>query len=148
MVIMSIDPGGTTGWCVVQLPGFVATAGQCRSAVELIDVLDQHKPQVVVSEAFRLYPWRARNLSWNSMPAAEIIGAVKTWCDKNSIEYCEQPASSRQMVSKEWLQSSGLWTLTKGKPHARDAARHLLYYCVSKGHVNPSNLGRRSDNAS
>lgn len=132
MRIVALDPGKTTGICslVVQEDCFDsldATHYPIEKSVAVF--LDHYKPDVVIYEAFRLYPWKSQQLSFQEMPAVEVIGVIKTWCNAHGIVPIEQPASSRMMMSKEWLQKSGLWKVTIGLPHARDAARHLLYYC-------------------
>lgn len=138
--VISVDPGGTTGWCLARFPGFVTVAGETGSVTDIIGILDSHKPDTVVVEAFRIYPWRAKNLSWSNVPAVEVLGAVKVWCNSNNAAYIEQSAASRKLISKLWLQTSGLWKATRGKPHARDAARHLLYYCITNALIMPKDL--------
>lgn len=127
--IAAVDPGKTTGYFSTALD--VSKASQLDNLLGLRDVLDLDQPEIVIVEVFRLYPWQAKNLSWNEMPAAQAIGVVKLWCAECNAEYIEQPASVRKGISKEWLQKVGFWGPTRGLPHARDAARHLLYYCIS-----------------
>lgn len=126
----AVDPGKTTGYFFLA-PG-ILKASQLNNLSDLRGALDFDRPEVVVVEAFRLYPWQAKNLSWNEMPAAQVIGVVKLWCTEHNAEYVEQPASARKGIPKEWLRKAGFWAPTKGLPHARDAARHLLYYCAAK----------------
>lgn len=135
MKIVGVDPGETTG-----LAAFTLTNGavlSCTGATEATDVegvcafLDEHRPDFVVVEAFTLYPWAARSMSWNKMPASQVIGAVKAWrakCRKRP-RLVEQPASVRGHVQTTVFKVMGCADMFVNKPHARDAAKHALWFC-------------------
>ncbi|MGQ9697162.1 MAG: hypothetical protein ACUVRO_04125 [Armatimonadota bacterium] len=128
MLLLAIDPGKTTGWASLIIPGLAANVGYCATVGEVVHLLDALAPTTVVVEAFALYPWRAQNLSWSRMPAAEVVGAVKAWCELHGVRLVEQPASMRKAAPKVWLEALGLAKAVRGKPHVRDAARHLAVF--------------------
>lgn len=128
--VMAVDPGETTGWCAVWLPSFEAAAGQVKDVNALLRALEAHKPEVVVIEDFRPYPEQAKALSRQRLYASEVIGAVAAWCGRNWVELERQPAGMRKVVTRELLERLGLWDLTRGMPHARDAAKHLVVWLL------------------
>jgi hypothetical protein len=134
MRLAVVDPGKTSGWVIAS--GFLqeVRCGETSKVAVLMHRLDEWQPEVLIAEAFRLYPWRAKEQFWGNMPAAEVVGAVKAWCEAASVRYVEQCAACRGIISDFALRRAGLWAPTIGKPHARDAARHLLYYYWRNGY--------------
>lgn len=128
MLYVGIDPGGTTGWVVAESVGNPVSCGQTKSVTELIDLLNTVKPAVVVIEDFRVYGHKAKSLTNNDLPAPRVIGAVEAWCDANSVTLVKQPAAHRKVVSSNLLDLLGFLKMTRGMPHARDAAKHLVRY--------------------
>lgn len=130
--IIAFDPGKTTGWIFVAVrdgscvPEVVT--GEFAELSDAVSLLDALKPNEVVVEEFKIYPWKAVNMSWSSVPSAEVIGVIKLWCSDNCVKLVFQPPSLRTSAPRPWLKGSPLWSATKGKPHARDAARHMLVY--------------------
>lgn len=128
MTLIAIDPGKATGYCVLELPNTVVEADEVptpEDARPILAILERVQPQEIVLEAFRLYPWQAENLSWDQMLPSQIIGAVKVWARERGIRVTEQPAAIKTRFSKTLLMAARAWV--KGKPHARDAARHAFY---------------------
>lgn len=128
MVFVGIDPGGTVGWALAGSAGNLITCGEVKSVLELLTLLDTVKPKIVIIEDFRVYGSKARSLTNNDLPASRVLGAVEAWCDMSGVELVKQNASLRKIVSTDILDWLGYLKITKGRPHARDAARHLVYY--------------------
>ncbi len=133
MRIAAIDPGKTTGFALWdERPGTLNEYGEVGKTPELLAILGRFKPDVLVVEAYRLYPWRAKEQLWGDMPSPQVIGALKAWAELNKVRYVEQSASIKRIMSDDVLKRAGYWF--RGKEHARDAARHLLYYLWRNGH--------------
>lgn len=128
MKLIGIDPGVTTGWASYDTERWSGLCGECRGLEDVRNVLDAYLPDVVVLEQFRLFPWKAKQQSWSNMPAAEISGIVDLWCRDHMVVLCRQTPGLRKTVPNEWLKALGLWKPSRGKPHARDAAKHLASY--------------------
>ena len=145
--ILAIDPGKTTGWAryplypdarVLPLVGEWCSApdltGQlCTIAAELLKFPAPYYLRVVVVEDFRLHPWKAAALSWSDMPAPQVIGYVKVLCATQNVSplVMQQP-SAKAAVPNALLKRLGWYACTRGKPHARDALRHLVYYIMKR----------------
>lgn len=127
--ILGIDPGETTGWCFFDPDNIKGCSCGEIPAASVFDIECLFQPEVVVVvESFRLYPWKSEAMSWNRFIPVEVIGIVKGFCRVRQVEYLEQPASIKQIVTRPMLTAFDLWRKTRGKPHARDAARHALYH--------------------
>lgn len=132
--MLAIDPGNTCGFVVFSgLTHDTPIVGECNSA-EIVErcnaVLAVNRDLVVVVEAFRIIPGRAKSLSGSRVFSAEALGAVREWCRNNGITLVEQPPAVTKTVGRTLLEMFGLWEPTKGLPHARDAARHLVAYLL------------------
>lgn len=135
MLIAGVDPGEKTGMVLLELSDKLS----CRAVVEALSIedvlryLDYWQPNVLVVEEFRLYPWMARSLGWNPMQPSQVIGAIKAWVAKcgYEIEYIEQPASVRKPAQTHTrkMEKSPMF---RGKPHARDALRHAVWYTLHR----------------
>lgn len=138
MIIMAIDPGGTTGWCVIETPFNLLAADQFRNSNHIITIemlLDKYKPDVVVVESFHLYPWMAKTFTFQQLPVAELIGKIEYVVTKRGIVLHKQPASARKIIKRKVLEATGIAKHLRGKQHARDAVMHALAYSLKK---NPS----------
>lgn len=126
--LLALDPGVTTGVAVwfqgwephrfdlQELPTdrvwyFLAGMGQVL------------RPFTIVCENF-LY--RA-DQAHAELEGVKVIGIVEEWCRQNNVPLeLQRPDQAKFFYTKDRLQKAGLWE--KGKPHAMDALRHLLYY--------------------
>jgi len=106
---------------------------EAKSLEDVLLYLDYWQPDVVVVEEFRLYPWTAKSLGWDSMRPSQIIGAIKAWVSRcgHEVELVEQPASVRKPAQAHTrkMEKSPMF---RGKPHARDALRHAVWYTLHR----------------
>jgi len=131
--LLAFDPGKTTGWFLLEEPHCPVAAGELPLELDrIVAVLDRYQPDEVVVEAFRLYPWRSKEQSWSDFPAVRVIGAVQLWCVQHRVFCLEQSASCKRVVPVELLRRTGASRMTRGLPHARDAARHALYRATQR----------------
>jgi len=132
---MSIDPGQQSGIVVLDIADqtvVLVHAGECASAWDVLSLIHQHGPDVVVVEDFVLRKDKAVQLSGQRMFAAEVIGAVKEYCRSRCTEVIRQPVVGKATIGRSLLEQTGLWQVTVGKPHARDAAKHALTYLLTR----------------
>jgi len=125
--VLSLDPGGTTGWCLV-VDGELVDLGQLPGdVVRLHDLITETQPTVVVAESFRLYPGMAQKLRWSNLPVPILLGAVELSCRLREIPFVLQtPRAAKQKYPDDVLKEIG-WYRRKGK-HSRDAIRHAALY--------------------
>lgn len=139
--VLALDPGKTCGYVLAAVDQFGTVLplevgeDDVQGVIEKLNSFTRQRDLVVVAESFRIIPGRARSLSGSKIHAAEALGAVRQWCVKKGIFFVEQPPEATRTVGKRLLDAAGLWELTKGLPHARDAARHLLAYCARMADV-------------
>jgi len=124
MRTIGLDPGKTTGWAVMA-DGWLESCGQVEGIEAVIGVLDAIQPDVVVSEGFRLYPWKKPG--FERIWSAEIQGAVMSWCNAHRVQYVEQPAAMRG-VADPIIRAMKRQQKIKCKAHALDALRHAVTY--------------------
>lgn len=126
MYCVALDPGGTTGICIVpdaKDPWYIETEelGPGPHHSKLLHKLALWKPDLVICEAFENVTNEAAELI-----SCEYIGVVKAYCQWRGVDLRIQPAG---VVKPFWtdakLVSVGLRSQSK---HTRDATRHYLYY--------------------
>ncbi|MDD4722678.1 MAG: hypothetical protein PHR07_08045 [Acidaminococcaceae bacterium] len=136
MILIAIDPGKTTGVVCAHAPSLKTL--YTLELITLTDVVDtitklsgsEGYPTTIIIEEFRLRKNKAVQQAGSTIPSAEVIGAIRGWAvGKDNVEIVMQSASAIGTIVPVMLKAFDLWKPTVGKPHARDAARHLIYYC-------------------
>jgi hypothetical protein len=124
--IVGLDPGTTTGYVSSNVRTFVTgQMGPQEHHVELMQLLVNHEPDVVVCEAFTFRPNPGRRSV--VLDSKEYIGVAKLYCHANEISYAEQqPNQGKGFWTDDKIKKVGLWE--PGQRHAMDALRHVLYY--------------------
>lgn len=127
-MILAVDPGGTTGvvqWYQGQdflLPDQIVNGrfGFYRWFNEEVDQLDI---ELIVCEDFLITQQSVKKTRQSD--ALRIIGYLDGWCFVNGVRFVLQtPNEGKGFGTDEKLKHVGWYTV--GKPHATDAARHLL----------------------
>jgi hypothetical protein len=124
--IISIDPGGTTGYVVAQVDNEVIDLleyGQLQEFYGLDRIFQTYKPDICIVEDFRLFTQKALSLSGQRLPAPQVIGVVRYLCYVHDIKLVYQTPAEKEWATKDKLSPYRV----KGT-HAKDALRHLLYY--------------------
>lgn len=118
MSIIALDPGKTVGWAGIANHIY---SGQ-HSVDELWDFLEYQQPiESLVVERFHV-----RHMGV-ALDPVECIGVIKEWARQNKvIIHWQMPHQAKHFFTDARLREKGLYK--KGKPHANDAVRHLLYY--------------------
>lgn len=132
MRVLALDPGETTGYAFVELASGVSPK-EARPTIRAYGVIplwhgadslvDTCRPDVIVLEAFRLYPHKAKQQYWNPMLTSQVIGAIKYIAEQRDIEVVEQSASfglGHELDTTDFREVRNR--------HARAALRHALSY--------------------
>lgn len=125
--LLAIDPGLTCGYAIFDTdpdpddPPY--EAAQCMDH-QVYWLLNAHEPDVVICERFSL-----RQAKPTDLTPVEVIGVVKDWCYRTETELVMQTASqAKHFWTNGRLKTQGIYL--RGKGHANDAMRHLLYYIL------------------
>lgn len=85
----------------------------------------------VVCEDFRIYPDKARDLSWNPVRTARVIGAITIICHRADIPLVFQPAAIKKAAQAAGAQEL-YWTPLHENRHQNDACQHFVYYTCTQ----------------
>jgi len=124
MIIVGIDPGGTTGICIVTVnpdedPTIIGIEATNSSGVA--NIIFCHEPDLVVIEDYIIGP---RASVRQTHDAIEIIGVVEYICSEINIPVIRQSPSilsrARKFVKRDVHSSR----------HVKSAYAHIIYYLV------------------
>jgi hypothetical protein len=143
MKIVSLDPGGTTGWAMLNIDPLDMPAnpnllflrdhvkqGQVGSNSEhhmlLWNFLIAMGPDVIVGEPFKSY-----GNEFAKAISREYIGIVKLYEALYNVKVVWQGSDKKEWATNEKLRKLLLLCIPLVKwRHANDAIRHLVYYVV------------------
>lgn len=138
--LLALDPGLTTGWALFKY-GTPYVCGQsntrevasmCERIESLTDLIPDSDRLLVVEDYF-IYPSKAKDHIYSTVPVARLIGCIETIAYQRYIRVVFQSASSAKgLVSDDRLLRHDLYV--PGMPHAMDAIRHGLYYVLAGRH--------------
>ena len=128
MIILSFDPGETTGWCV-QDENKIIDKGQARGLEELMAVVDEWMDDCdqVVMEDYIILQKKAMAHSGSRGVAMQVIGYIKAMCLKSKKQLTMYPARLKPLQQKATQQ------FPKGahsKNHWLDAYNHGRWHLI------------------
>lgn len=133
MLLIALDPGNSTGWCLRDtVTGYLEGGTVGEDHANVYELLERMNPQVLIYETFQMYPNKAQKLIWNSFYPCEVIGVIKLWAMQHPS--CKlvglQPSVKKFALANS---ETELWKTVNtfgAKPteHLRDAVRLLRYY--------------------
>lgn len=127
--IIALDPGESTGWVFRDAKG-KAIGGTCKKDhIEVAQLIEQLKPDVVVLERFNLYPHMSKSLAWNSFYPCEVIGVIKLTAMRNNMVLVEQAPSVKKYyggAQPDWDEIRA--SSSSCTEHTKDAYMHLRYF--------------------
>ncbi len=138
-MLLAFDPGETTGFARFE-HGDLTWSEQLathtiHAATPSLDILITSKCEVVV-ENYQVYKWRAKEHVGDTLHTPRLIGCIETLCAQQGFRPTKQLAqNAKRFVTDEKLKAWGMYV--KGKPHARDAIRHGIFYLLFHKEVNP-----------
>lgn len=118
---VSLDPGKTTGTCILEPSGHMVVTQASFSHSTLVQYLNALEPTVLIYESFQY-----RRIPNADLTAVELIGVIKLWGANSETKLVEQPPSSKVMWDDLKLKKMDLYK--PRNPHSMDALRHMLYY--------------------
>jgi hypothetical protein len=131
MIIISLDPGGTTGFACGELDEIqgllkVRSSQDKWSHSVLYAQLSIAHPDWIVCESFE---YRNRARAGLELISCELIGVVHLYVQQYKCELTMQTASTgKGHFTDEKLKADGLYKTST--PHGNDATRHLLHWFV------------------
>ena len=123
MRVLGIDPGGTTGYAILDWTSGTVVFGDVQKWDGLETLIG--KGDIVVVETFRLYPGMGKRLVWNDMIAAQVYGVVLYLAEHAGATLIPENAATGKKI--QLSKSAG------GNDHSRDALRHALSYVLRAG---------------
>jgi hypothetical protein len=136
MLIIGIDPGGTTGVVLIRpatdnIDVFTHMHLDGLHATQWVEAeLTSHPDEdyVVVVEQFTISPRTLTASRAGSMEALYTVGSVRYVCFRHQTPIILQtPSAAKNAINDEVLKDLDLWSKVSG-PHERDALRHALLY--------------------
>lgn len=85
---------------------------------------------VVVCEAFHLYPWMAQKQGFSDLKTPQLIGVIRYIAEKQGLDFVLQGASIKKIAFTR-MRVGGVALHGKNQ-HARDAEAHGWYYLHKK----------------
>lgn len=147
--IVCFDPGEATGIAVFYGGDLLST--DVLSVEDLMAALlatvDHERNALLadawVVESFRLYADKAAALIGNAMIPAQVIGMIRLAAKELCIPVIFQSAAqAKGLCDNARLKAYG-WTIRSR--HAKDAARHGVYYLATKTSHSIASLGKGDD---
>jgi hypothetical protein len=137
--ILALDPGGTTGWALVQQDEFAElyNVGQIgpgdhhKVLWNMISKLNaQHVDFRLVCESFEFRQGKQR--AGIVLVSKEYIGICKLFgqCFPETPVVFQTASQAKAFVTDEKIKALDLWS--PGNKHAMDAMRHLITYQVQR----------------
>lgn len=143
--LISLDPGGTTGYAIWDNSKLVE-AGQLststvKSSVPMLDgwisnlfegTRFNQSEVLAVMEEYRVYGWKTDDHAQSTMHTSRLIGCFETLFVQKGIGYTMQGAGmAKGFCTDVKLKNWDFWQT--GERHARDAIRHGAYFlCMGK----------------
>lgn len=126
---LAIDPGKTSGWATFDEAGNGITMGQA-STEELIKLLQETTAKVLITEDYRLFPWKAKEQIWSKLDTVRLIGMIQLWCYLHNLQLFLQDPNIKS-IGYMW---AGIPKAKSHKnSHERDAYVHGVYYLQKAG---------------
>jgi len=126
---LALDPGKTTGWATFAEDGSGITMGQ-YNAEQLINFMDETTAKIIITEDYRLFPWKLKEQAWSKLDTVRLIGMIQYWCYKTQRTLILQDPNIKS-IGYMW---AGIPKAGAHKnSHERDAYVHGVYYLQKNG---------------
>lgn len=101
----------------------------------LFDELDGYECERLVVEDFRIYPWEAKNLAWDQVRTARLIGALTWQARLVEVPFILQPAAIKEDAVKAGAEHFFYSPLHENR-HINDSIMHGWFYVQAVLHGN------------
>lgn len=126
---LAIDPGKTSGYARFDENGNDDGEGTVTDKIGVYELLELFRPEVVICEQYRLFPWKSNQQAMSLFDTVRIIGAIEYWCYSNGASLFMQEPSIK---STAYLWANRTVSKTHSKTHAADAYCHGLYWLIRR----------------
>jgi hypothetical protein len=127
-LILSLDPGETTGWTVslVEDGHAIVTYGQDRMTVgELWEFMVKISPEIIICEDFEYRPGKAKpNVVLYPVQLIGICNLYEYWNETRL--FLQKASTGKSHYTDIQLKEHELYV--EGLPHGRDSCRHFLQW--------------------
>lgn len=137
MKFLAVDPGEDTGWSIWQDEKLIAAGTDKLWTFADLVWYGQEDPdspfygiEKIVCEDFRIYPWAAKDLAWDSVRTARLIGALTFMARIHGWEFILQPAKIKERAEALGAEEFFVKPLHENR-HQNDSCRHAWYYLKS-----------------
>lgn len=123
--LLSLDPGGTTGWSYFN--GLMRIEWGQKPISNMEEFLERYEIDHLVCEGYVIY--KGKEKVQGSLLTPRLIGQVEAFALHADIPLTKQLAVSvKRFCSDEKLKDWGLYV--PGRPHATDSTRHACYWLI------------------
>ena len=131
MLILALDPGEHSGWCLMDQAGNPHRMGTAKGA-ELYAVLEKEKDVIdtIVCESYRVFSHKLNAHAQSDLKTSRMIGAVEHFSSTHKIKLVMQPPTIKK-AGYGWLRITP--PSKHSESHVYDAFAHGFYYCVRQG---------------
>jgi len=140
MKILGIDPGGTTGYALIQVQDDEITplkfdVTKDKLMLDMVPLLIE--ADVIVYENFLLRPDKARSgaFDWKSNTTEQVIGSLKTLAALHGKKNLVVQEPSQKPMGYGFANMK--YVPGKKGTHWQDAYAHAVFYAVTKLKANP-----------
>lgn len=140
-LVLGIDPGGTTGYALLDLESYSWEQGELGPEEHHRDLYFQLvvlKPDIIICESFdyRIVESKGTKMPGVNLISREYIGIVKLYTEMfpTTTLVMQSPAQGgggtkhSGFWKNEKLKKVGLHAAPGGRQHMNDATRHVLYW--------------------
>lgn len=145
-IVMSWDPGGTTGVCVAEWsPRIQGTFRVIYNSVVLWpsrlarirELIDEYVPETTVVESFKLYEHKAQDQIGSNFPSSQVIGIIEAYLYMTGLNLPVYQSASLICGKPPVLILAEHNALLHHSEHGRDAYKHARYW-ISKKQMQPT----------
>lgn len=152
--ILYVDPGEDTGWCIGEGFRLIAAGtekmwtfadevwatlespydphaswlnGDAFKRSEASDSANLGPLVAIVCEDFRIYPWKAKELGWDRVRTARLIGALTWFARFHGVPFVLQPAAIKKGAQSAGAEEYYYKPLHENR-HQNDAIQHFVFF--------------------
>lgn len=131
--MLSIDPGGTTGYCIGSFDGTTLSMEIAQERLSGSELFDLIKGQIPADEEGKFYliyekfHYRNKARPGLDLTAPKLIGVIDLACEQFGLNYFPQmPSEAMGFWTNDRLRQYQIYV--PGLEHGRDAMRHMLQW--------------------
>jgi hypothetical protein len=131
--VLAIDPGKTTGLCTAHLYGGKLRLEVRQEELSLSSLhdlvsrtIDSYTPLSIIYEDFSYRNASRMGLDLTPVKLIGVIELFREWHEPFVEFYKQSAATGKAFYTDEKLKGLGIYQ--KGRPHGRDATRHLMQW--------------------